>query len=125
MVASEDNTVVTIMPSQDLVGHPAGIPFKLFCRHDLFRPRSGNAKGTPLAHIAADKPVAVTCMTTRQRIGGCYDLMGDQLVPDDLLGTDTLSVSGFLLHDVFKFSPQKTTPPSRWTVVATCKKANP
>ena len=108
VVATEDNTVVTIMPSQDLVGHPAGTPFQIAL------PQAGSTYSARAAGIAAgvhpvgttitaDKPVAVSMhddSANSSFFGGCYDLMGDQLVPDDLLGTDHIVVSGFLSpHD--------------------------
>ena len=71
--------------------------------------------------VTANKPIALTMhddSTNSGSFGQCSDLMGDQILPDDLLGTEHIVVVGTCLHmTVFKFSPQKTTPPSRWTVV--------
>ena len=108
VVATEDNTVVTIMPSEDLVGHPAGIPFQIVLPQagSTYSARAaGTAAGVhPVGTtITADKPVSVNMhddSANSSFFGGCYDLMGDQLVPDDLLGTDHIVVSGFLSpHD--------------------------
>ena len=118
VVATEDNTVVTIM---DLVGHPAGIPFQIALPQAGSTYSARAASTAAAAHpvgttITADKPVAVSMhddSANSSFFGGCYDLIGDQLVPDDLLGTDHIVVCGFLSpQTVFKFSPQKTTPKS-------------
>ena len=105
IVATEDNTVVTITPSQDLVGHPAGVPF------DVVLPVAGStyaaravgsesfqhATGTT---VTSNRPVAVTLhddsASGAMFGGGCLDLMGDQLVPDDVLGTEYVAVHGYL-----------------------------
>ncbi len=107
VVATEDNTVITITPTQDLQGHPAGISY------DVVLPfagstYSGRAAGTSAAAhptgttITASAPVAVTlsddsCNGTI--FGGCADLMGDQLVPDNILGTEYIAVHGYLAGD--------------------------
>ena len=53
--------------------------------------------------VTADKPVAVTLhddSANSSFFGGCSDLMGDQLVPDELLGTEHIVVAGYLSpHD--------------------------
>ena len=105
IVATEANTVVTITPSQDLVGHPAGVPF------DVVLPLAGStyaaravgsesfqhATGTT---VTSNRPVAVTLhddsASGAMFGGGCLDLMGDQLVPDDVLGTEYVAVHGYL-----------------------------
>ena len=104
VVATEDNTVVTVTPSQDLVGHPAGIPFQISL------PQAGStysarASGTAaVVHpvgtaVTANKPIALTMhddSANSGSFGQCSDLMGDQLVPDDLLGTEHIVVAGYL-----------------------------
>ena len=107
VVATEDNTTLTITPTQDLVGHPAGIPFQVVL------PMAGStysarAAGTGIGNhavgtkVSSDRPVAVTmhddsCNGTL--FGGCADLMGDQLVPDNILGTEYIAVHGYLAGD--------------------------
>ena len=108
VVATEANTVLTITPSQDLVGHPAGVPFQITLP-EAGSTYSARAAGTTAgAHpvgstVTADKPVAVTLhddSANSSAFGGCSDLMGDQLVPDDLLGTEHIVVNGYLSpHD--------------------------
>lgn len=105
IVATEDNTVVTITPSQDLVGHPAGVPF------DVVLPLAGSTYAARAAGsesfqhatgttVTSNRPVAVTLhddsASGAMFGGGCLDLMGDQLVPDDVLGTEYVAVHGYL-----------------------------
>ena len=105
IVATEANTVVTITPSQDLVGHPAGVPF------DVVLPVAGSTYAARAAGsesfqhatgttVTSNRPVAVTLhddsASGAMFGGGCLDLMGDQLVPDDVLGTEYVAVHGYL-----------------------------
>ena len=104
VVATEDNTVVTVTPSQDLVGHPAGIPFQISLPEagSTYSARaSGTAAGVhPVGTaVTANKPIALTMHDDSANsgfFGQCSDLMGDQLVPDDLLGTEHIVVAGYL-----------------------------
>ena len=108
IVATEDNTVVTITPTQDLIGHPAGVPF------DVNLPvagstYSGRASGSGASDhatgtvITSNLPVAVTVhddsASGAMFGGGCLDLMGDQIVPDQVLGTEYVAVHGYLGGD--------------------------
>jgi hypothetical protein len=107
IVATEPNTTVTILPTQGLIGHIAGPPFQVFLP-DAGSTYSGRAaqqwaddkpSGTV---ITSDRPVAVTIhddSVTGGPFGGCTDLMGDQLVPTDLLGTEYIAVHGYLNGD--------------------------
>ena len=106
VVASEANTILTITPSQNLVGHPAGIPFQITMPEagSTYPHAQQHADAHPVGTtVTADKPVAVTVhddSANSSFFGRCYDLMGDQLVPDELLGTEHIVVAGFLSpHD--------------------------
>jgi len=107
VVATEPNTTVTIVPTQDLIGHPAGVPFQVFLPEagSTYSARaaaqweSGHPSGTT---IESDLPVAVTIhddSCTGGPFGGCTDLMGDQMVPTDLLGMEYIAVHGYLNGD--------------------------
>lgn len=104
IVATEDNTNVTITPTTDItiggtVIHPAGTPFTV--NLDLGQVYSLNTESTTGADLPAgtliesDKPVAVTLFHDSIKVGGCHDLTGDQLVPTDILGTDYIVMRGF------------------------------
>ena len=119
VVATEANTVLTITPSQNLVGHPAGTPFQItlpIAGSPTPLVQQGTAAGDhPVGTtVTADKPVGVTVhddSANSSFFGGCSDLMGDQLVPDDLLGTEYIVVAGYLGDTTgCKSSRPRTTP---------------
>ncbi|MBL4862129.1 MAG: IgGFc-binding protein, partial [Crocinitomicaceae bacterium] len=107
VVATEDNTTIYITPKCNVVGHPADITYSIFL------PLAGNVytceNTTQLTSIAgnnlsgsivvSDKPVSVTInddSVNPSGGGGCFDLMGDQIVPTDVIGTDYIINEGFL-----------------------------
>ncbi len=106
IVATEDNTVVSITPKHDAVGHPAGISFDITLNAgqtyslEAVSPLSSLKLSGSL--IESSKPIAVTMKddSSRGPAGTCSDLGGDQLVPTHVLGTEYVVVRGFLnLHD--------------------------
>lgn len=107
VVASQNNTTIWITPKCAIVGHPAGVTFSVVL------PLAGNSYtiqnlvgntnvvGNNLAGtvIVSDKPISVTVSDDSVNPsggGGCYDLMGDQIVPTDVIGTDYIINKGFL-----------------------------
>ena len=107
VIATEDNTTVYIKPNCDVVGHPAGVTYSVFL------PLAGNVytcenavmttsnPGSSLSGsiVFSDKPVSVTInddSVNPSGGGGCFDLMGDQIVPTDVIGTDYIVNEGFL-----------------------------
>lgn len=107
VVATEDNTTVWIKPNCDVVGHPADITYSVVL------PQAGNvytcenvtmitsAPGASLSGsiVFSDKPVSVTInddSVNPSGGGGCFDLMGDQIVPTDVIGTEYIVNEGFL-----------------------------
>lgn len=103
IVATENNTSVTITPSVDVAGHMAGIPFTITLdRGETFSVASlGNQAGERPAgtHITSNKPIAITIKDDSVANGGCADIMGDQVIPTDLIGTDYIVMRGFLSPD--------------------------
>lgn len=107
VVATEDNTTVWITPKCAIVGHPAGVTFSvtLPLAGNVYTVQNmvGNTSvlGNNLAGsvIVSDKPVAVSVSDDSVNPsggGGCHDLMGDQIVPTDVIGTDYIINKGFL-----------------------------
>ncbi|MDO8367643.1 MAG: T9SS type A sorting domain-containing protein [Saprospiraceae bacterium] len=112
IVATEDNTTLTITPSRAIVGHAANIPFNITLNRG--QTYSGAAASQLAAQhptgskIVADKPIAVTVKDDLLEggpiYGGfCRDLMGDQLVPIDKLGTRYVVQKGMLNGNEFAF----------------------
>jgi hypothetical protein len=100
IVASDDNTVVTITPSKDIVGHTAGIPFTVtlnkgetYSAWATTSLASGHLSGSK---VSSTKPVAITLKDDSVKLSTCYDMGGDQLVPIEMLGQEYICVNGFL-----------------------------
>ncbi|WP_375559141.1 LamG-like jellyroll fold domain-containing protein [Bernardetia sp. OM2101] len=103
VVATEDNTTVTITPTRALEGgQAANVPFVVILNRGETYVGSVNeplATGFPSgSRIQSDKVVAVTKFSDSifTGEGGCHDLAGDQLVPIDVIGTDYVVLRGRL-----------------------------
>lgn len=103
LVATTNNTQVTITPSQGIVGRPAGVPFTITLQRG--QTYSAVATGfTGVTHLSgstvtSDKPIAITIkddLLSNASIGTCADLAGDQLIPIHVLGTKYIAIHGFL-----------------------------
>jgi len=104
IVATEDNTTVLIFPSKDVDGHPALQQFSV----TLNRGQTYSCGYTGTNHIdpsnhpygssvTSDKPIAISTKDDSDHgIHGCYDLLGDQIVPVDIVGTEYIVVRGAL-----------------------------
>jgi len=103
IVATEDNTSITITPTNDIVGHNANIPFTIVLNkgQTYFAEAVGTASGSHLSGswIVANKKIAVTLhddTLSGAPYGGCGDLMGDQLIPIPVLGKEYIAIKGYL-----------------------------
>jgi gliding motility-associated-like protein len=105
IVATQNNTVVTIYSPVAVDGHPALQQFSVTL--NAGQTYSCGFTGTnyeqPANHpsgavVLADKPIAVSLKddSNHNPSGGCYDLMGDQIVPVSILGEDYVAVKGSL-----------------------------
>nr|WP_294940621.1 gliding motility-associated C-terminal domain-containing protein [uncultured Mucilaginibacter sp.] len=101
IVATKDNTHVTINPKQNIVGHNAGIPFTItlnagqtFSAVATSGAASGHLHGS---YISSDNPIAITLKDDLVQVSSCADLIGDQAVPTDVLGTEYIVTRGFLV----------------------------
>ncbi len=103
VVATVDNTVVTVTPTLALEGgRAAGVPYSItlnrgqsYCG-SVQQPLAGGAPtGT---QITANQPIAVTMFhdSINSGTGGCYDLAGDQIIPTNIIGTEYSVQRGFL-----------------------------
>jgi gliding motility-associated-like protein len=103
IVATENNTQVTITPSVALVGRPAGTPFTITLNRG--QTWSGVGVSTAAAQrpsgtiITSTHPIAVTITDDSMMgtpYGGCVDIMGDQLVPIQHIGDEYAAIKGYL-----------------------------
>lgn len=100
IVATEDNTLITITPTQDLAGRLKNIPFSITLnKGQTYSAVSSSKSGTLRpsgSSIVSNKPVAVTFKDDHIQISTCQDLGGDQLVPEEKTGTDYIIIKGEL-----------------------------
>ncbi len=103
IVATENNTRITITPSNDIVGHGANNPFTIV----LNKGQTFSAVAVSIiaashlggSHIVSDKPIAVTVKDDSLVLSTCQDLVGDQIVPIINIGKKYIVVKGFLYTD--------------------------
>jgi gliding motility-associated-like protein len=108
IVATEPNTTVYITPRCNVVGgHPANVTYSVvlplagntYTVQNLVQNTSVPGNNLAGTIVVADKPIAVTVTDDSVNPsggGGCYDLMGDQTVPVDVVGTDYIVLKGNL-----------------------------
>ncbi len=106
IVATQNNTRVTIIPSEDIVGRVANTSYTITLDEgETYSARAAsNDADKQLAGsiVRSDKPVAVTIMQdsgSNEDYGFCRDVMGDQLIPTEFIGTEYIVVKGFLRGD--------------------------
>ncbi len=101
VVATQDNTKVTVVPNQPIIGHGAHASFVV----SLNRGQTWSATGIyrDLIHhlqgsmIQSDKPVAVTLKDDEVwGDGTCADLIGDQTIPVSVTGNEYIVSKGYL-----------------------------
>ena len=100
IVATEDNTEIKILPSNSVVGHSAGTEYTI----SLNKGQTYSARAIGMTgalhlqgtRIVSNRPIAVTIKDDSDTSGKCHDLIGDQLVPTSVIGTDYIAVKGFL-----------------------------
>lgn len=104
IVATDYNTVVWITPKCNVVGHPANITYSVALGYgqtynieNVTNASSVAGQNLSGTIIVSNKPVAVTVADDSvSGVSGCFDLMGDQLVPVDIVGTDYIINKGGL-----------------------------
>ena len=105
IVATEDNTVVTIYSPVPVDGHPALQQFSvtLNAGQTYSCGWTGVNYEQPSTHpsgavVLSDKPVGISLKddSNHNPSGGCYDLIGDQIVPVEILGNEYIAVKGQL-----------------------------
>lgn len=103
IVATEDNTTVWITPRAAIVGHPAGVTYSIILQKGQVYTAENVTQATNVAGnnlsgsiIVADKPIAVTISddSVTNSGGGCRDLMGDQIVPVEVIGNEYIVNKG-------------------------------
>jgi hypothetical protein len=105
VVATEPNTTLSITPTQELQGgHLAGETYEVFLPFAGSTYSARAVSTSAAAHAAgtvvvSDHPIAITIhddSANGSPFGGCSDLMGDQLVPVDIVGQEYIAIKGYL-----------------------------
>ena len=103
IVATQDNTNITITPTNNVVGHSSGIPYDVTLNKGQTYMIRANGLGTADrfggTEVISDKPIAITIADDsieNNNYGACKDIIGDQTIPLDQLGTEYILVKGFL-----------------------------
>ena len=104
IVASEDNTSVTITPTNNITGHLANIPFSFTLNKGQTYAAIATSTSAALhlqgSKVTATKPVAITLaddLLQGTAYGGpCEDLAGDQTVPVEVTGTEYIAFKSYL-----------------------------
>ncbi len=103
--ATQNNTVVTIYSPTPVDGHPALQQFTvLLNRGQTYSCGfTGTNWSVPSTHpagaiVLANYPITVSLKddSVHNPSGGCYDIIGDQIVPVDVVGEDYVAVKGSL-----------------------------
>ncbi|MBI9064834.1 MAG: T9SS type A sorting domain-containing protein [Marinilabiliaceae bacterium] len=101
IVATDNNTSITITPTVNVTGHYANVPYTISL--DQGQTYSIEYTGTDYrqsmagTQISADKPIAVTISDDSVNEPGVrpQDLIGDQLIPISALGTEYIAVKAY------------------------------
>lgn len=104
IVATKANTTVSITPKCNVIGHLANITYTILLPNpgSAYTVENASQTTTVLANnlsgsrVTADKPISITVTddAAKATTGGCSDLMGDQIVPVNVLGTEYVIIKG-------------------------------
>ncbi len=98
IVATEDNTRITVTLTKDASGHKANSPFTITLnRGQCYSIKAASSLGAMHmsgSEIISDKPIAVTLKDDSIKEGISYDLVGDQIVSVDKTGKEYVIVKG-------------------------------
>jgi gliding motility-associated-like protein len=107
VVATQNNTVVTVTPTHPIEGHigEKTITIRLNAgeTYSFKKPSllgADNALGTV---VVSSKPIAITIKDDSAIKSTCKDLLGDQIVPIGVAGTEYIVTRGFLDRPEFLF----------------------
>ena len=103
VIATENNTNITITPSSNVVGHIANIPYTITMnKGQTYSATATSQSATQHLNgsiVVSDKPISVTInddLIYGGVYGTCADVAGDQIIPINKLGTKYIIVRGFL-----------------------------
>ena len=116
IVATENNTHVTITTTQDIFGRAKQVPFTVILnKGETYSARSlsKSPQGRPTGSVVtSDKPIAITYKDDSIFSDKNWDLIGDQLIPIENIGTEyivTKASVNFQNDRVFILATEKNT----------------
>ncbi|MEY3507994.1 MAG: hypothetical protein RIR44_1226, partial [Bacteroidota bacterium] len=101
ILATENNTQVTISPKFSIMGHAAGVPFTITLQKgETYTCSATNNIATERPGgtlVTSNKPI---CISTKDDSlfytgQGCSDTAGDQLIPDNIAGQEFIVIKGY------------------------------
>ncbi len=107
IIATSPGTIVWITPKCDVVGHLANITYSIAMNlgevYTVENVTINTNTATPGQNlggtiVVANRPISVSVADDSVRTpgGGCYDLIGDQIVPVDVVGKEYIANKGFM-----------------------------
>jgi gliding motility-associated-like protein len=103
IVATEDNTLVTITPSKNIIGHLANSTFSITLnKGQTYAAVASSELAAQHLHgsrVISNKLIAITLSDDELAgvpYGGCADLGGDQTVPTNIIGMEYIAIKGGL-----------------------------
>jgi hypothetical protein len=104
IVASENGTIVWITPRCNVVGHAANVTYSVglnagqtYNIENVTRFASVAGQNLSGTIVVSNKPISVTVSDDSVGgVSGCFDLMGDQIVPVEVVGTEYIINKGGL-----------------------------
>lgn len=105
IVATENNTQIQVIPTAGLAGVATDTVFITLNRGQTYSVRANSTANNQTlrgTQIKSNKKIAVTIIDDSVRGGdifgggGCFDLLGDQLIPTNIIGNDYIAIRGFL-----------------------------
>ena len=107
IIATSNNTVVKVKPSKPLYGYAGDtlIIIRLNAGETYsLRKITTLAADNPIGTIVeSNKPIAITLKDDSVINEGCRDMLGDQMVPVEVAGTEYVVLRGFLTNQEYLF----------------------
>lgn len=110
IVASQNGTVVWITPRCNVVGHAAGVSYSValnvgqsYAIENITNIANVSGQNLSGTIVVSNKPISVTVTDDSVRgVSGCMDIMGDQIVPVEVVGTEYIINKGGLYAGEFE-----------------------
>ena len=109
VLATENNTQVTITPKTNLMGHNAGVPFTITLQKgETYTCSAATNVATERPGgtiVTSTKPICISTKDDSLFYTGqsCADTAGDQLIPDEIAGKEFVVIKGYFSNPDFYY----------------------